>query len=247
LLNIVLLRNSLVLFFLLATLVVRAEYSGGIAQLRAEPDGEAVLEIKSGTAFIAHPFNARLSRVWLELWVKKDGQYDEIQLKRGAVLYDANGKKVGRVIRPFNPIQEFPHNDTLVKIWIDAYLEHASIDIISVAEAELQKLLMVALPNSRQEFFQSFLDTFKLQEMPEQGDYKSFLLNDFDFQKREFRPRLLLIFYRNELIAVFHHRPLKAKVYDSIETGGAFGMIYNSKFSENSKATLMQIYKSKFR
>lgn len=226
---------------------MHAEYAGGIAQLRAEPEGEQVLEIKSGTSFIAHPFNSRLSRVWLELWVKKESQYDEIQLKKGAVLFDKDGKKSGKVIRPFNPIQEFPENDTLVKIWIEAYLENSSIDLVSVAELELQKLLMLAGPNTKQEFFQSFLDTFKLREMPEQGDYKSFLLEDFDFLKREFKPRLLLIFFKDELIAVFHHRPLKAKVYDSIETGGSFGMIYNSKFSENSKATLMRIYKSKFR
>jgi hypothetical protein len=54
-----------------------------------------------------------------------------------------------------------------------------------------------------------------------------------------------MVFYKEELIAIFHTRPIKVKQYDSIEMGSEYKMIYNSKFSEHTKSEMVEIYRKK--
>ena len=66
---------------------------------------------------------------------------------------------------------------------------------------------------------------------------------NFILQKKE--PRIIIIFYKNELIAIFYSRSVTAKLYDSIEMGKEFKLIYNSKFTENTKSEMIAIFKKR--
>jgi hypothetical protein len=224
---------------------VFAEKSAGNCSVYFDAEGEQVAELYPNSYFIAHNFNARKSRILLDCWVKKNQQYDGIRLERGALLFNSSLKKTGKVIRPFNPMREMESNDTMAHIQISAYIDNASIDPISVPELELEKLLGNASQNERFSYFEEYIKKFGYFEQEKYENYESWLIPEFDFVTQSYTNRILMIFYNRELISIFHHRPVKAKVYDSIETGGRFGMIYNSKFSENSKAKLMEIYKRK--
>ena len=235
----------LILFLFQFPVLVFAEKTAGNCSIYAEPEGEQVAELYPYTFFINHPFNERRNQILLDCWVKKNQQYDGIRLERGAILFNSGFKKVGKVLRSFNPMREIESNDSLAHIQISAYLDKSSIDPESVPEWELEKLLGAAAQNEKFSYFEDYLMKFGFSQQEKYDNYDSWLIPEFDFVTQTYTSRLLIIFYNGELISIFHHRPVKVKIYDSIETGGKFGMIYNSKFTENSKTVLMEIYKKR--
>jgi hypothetical protein len=109
----------------------------------------------------------------------------------------------------------------------------------------LGKLLEKAVNNEMRSFFQDFLDKYQFSKTKENSYYTSYLLVEPNFANQTLVPRLLMVFYKEELIAIFHTRNLFVKRYDSIEMGSQYKMIYNSKFSEHTKMEMVDIYKNK--
>lgn len=239
-------KKAVLLFlFIQISSQIFAERSAGNCPVFFESEGEQVAELYPYTEFISHPFNERRNQILLDCWVRKNQQYDGIRLEKGAVLLNSKFKKCCKVLRPFNPMRELESNDTLAHIQISAFIDKSSVDPISVPELELEKLLGNANQNEKFSYFEKYLSEFGYLEQESHQKYESWLIPEFDFVTQSYGSRILIIFYNRELISIFHHRPIKVKIYDSIETGGHFGMIYNSKFSENSKSVLMEIYKKK--
>jgi hypothetical protein len=135
--------------------------------------------------------------------------------------------------------------DSMTHIIIGGYLEKNCIDQKSIAENDLSLLLEKAENNEKLAYFEEFLKKFPFTQTIENNQYSSYLLTQPDFVKQSLYPRLLLVFYKNELIAIFHTQKVRVKRYDSIEMGSQYKMIYNSKFSEHTKKEMVEIYKKK--
>ena len=112
-------------------------------------------------------------------------------------------------------------------------------------EIELSNLLDKAENNERFSFFENFINKYDFKKTIEDNNYSSYLIQEPEFVQQILVPRLLLVFYKTELIAIFHTQALRVKKYDSIEMGSQYKMIYNSKFSEHTKQEMVLIYKSK--
>ncbi|MFY8020001.1 MAG: hypothetical protein ACOVP1_02340 [Bacteroidia bacterium] len=235
--------TGLFICLLFFPVLIFAEKTAGNCAIFSEPTGEQVAELYPYTFFISHPFSENRCQILLDCWVKKNQQYDGIRLEKGAILLNSKFKKIGKVIRPFNPMREIESNDSLAHIQISAYMDKFSIDPATVPELSLEKLLSSAAQNEKFSYFENYLKEFGFSQQEKHENYESWLIPEFDFVTQTYSTRLLIIFYKGELISIFHNRPVKVKIYDSIETGGKFGMIYNSKFTENSKTVLMEIYK----
>jgi len=224
---------------------LKAETTYGICYLQEEPDGKNIAEIDAGVYVMAAPHNNIYSRVLLECWIYKKDLYEDLRINSKVKLYGVNGKKIGKTTTDFNPFKFIQDNDSIVLIQIAAYLQNASINPQSVPEIDLTNLLLNVSVNAKLNFFRQHIKNFNYQFTQETNDYTSYVIYEPDFAKQVLNPRILMVFFKEELIAVFYTRFIKVKHYDSIEMGNDYKMIYNSKFTEHTKTQMMSIYKQK--
>ena len=237
------------LLFLILCLSVQttifAERTAGHCSLSEDDKGRQVLSLLPKVEFyIAAPTQLKV-RIWLEAYVKTSDLYDEIRFNAGASIYDRNRRLIGKVIEPFNPMQSFDPIDSLTPVIVWGYLDKSCLDNTHFPEEELSKLLMKTGNNEKLETFLPFIQKFELSPQIEQGNYTSYLLVQPEFTLQKLEPRIILVFYKLELIAIFHTRSIMVKHYDSIEMGKQYKMIYNSKFSEHTKSEMVAIFRKK--
>lgn len=229
----------------MATAQLFAERSSGHCSMSFEPNGRTVFSMLPKTIFFAESKGSIKTRIWLEAFVKPSDLYDGNRLITNAKIYDRNRRLIGRVTDAFNPLQRFEQIDSLVPIIICGYIENACIDNSFIPENDLSNLLLAAGNNEKLPTFLPFIDKYQLKFTQENENYTSYLLVQPEFVTQSFEPRVLMVFYKEELIAIFHTRPIKVKQYDSIEMGSEYKMIYNSKFSEHTKSEMVEIYRKK--
>lgn len=232
-----------VFLFLFYSAALKAEWTGGNAVLYSVNESSAFIELQSQVFFYSHPFNQRQEKVFIQVVVSNKSLIDGLTLCKRAKLYDLHLKRIGKTLEELVPYQVVFYNDTSALVSIIALIDKASIDPMSIPEQSLSNLMQNASKNAKSEFFTAFLKQFKLEIQDTVQDYVPYVFKQYSFDTHQFAPRLMLVFLHDELIAVFHTRELKIKLYDASEQGLDFGMIYNSKFNEHDKSTLMEIYK----
>jgi hypothetical protein len=222
-----------------------AERTAGHCSLSEDEKGRQVLTFLPMVEFYISAPGQIKARIWLEAFVRTKDLYDEIRFNAGVSIYDRNRKLIGKVLEPFNPMQSFEPIDSLTPVIIWGYLEKSCLDNTHLPEEELSKLLLKTGENEKFQTFLPFIQKFGLVPQAEQGNYTSFLLVQPEFTLQKLEPRILLVFYKNELIAIFHTRSIKVKHYDSIEMGKQYKMIYNTKFSEHTISDMVEIFRKK--
>ncbi|OYU97026.1 MAG: hypothetical protein CFE21_01685 [Bacteroidetes bacterium B1(2017)] len=238
------------IFLLIALLIgsahnLWAERTSGYCSMKEEEKGKEVLSLYPHVYFYCATPGQIYSRIWIDAWVRTSDLYDGIRLLEKTKLFDKNRKLIAKVTLSFNPMKIMEETDSLTHIVLSGYIEKSCIDNTYVPENELSKLLEKAENNEKYTYFYDFIGRYEFSETKENNSYTSYLLNEPNFTQQLLEPRLLLVFYKSELIAIFHTRDLTVKRYDSIEMGSQYKMIYNSKFSEHTKKEMVDIYKRK--
>lgn len=224
---------------------LRAETTYGWCYLQDQPNGSNIAELEGDVYLMTMPDIPNFMRVLITCWVYQKDFYDDLRIQKKVKLYNHLGKKIGVTVTDFNPFVFVAENDSVKQIQIAGYLSTSSINPQSVPENDLSSLLLKADINARFEYFEKHIQGFNYQYSEETNGYESYTIYEPDFVKQVLNPRVLMVFFKKELIAVFHTRSIKVKYYDSIEMGNAYKMIYNSKFTEHTKTQMMQIYKQK--
>lgn len=235
---------TLILFLLLWVLQLKAERTAGIAVLLDERENLNLVELQANVFFYSHAFTAKYEKVFIECVVSNKQLMDGLSLKKNTRLFDLKFKKMGKTLADFVPHRVFPFNDTSSVIGLVALIDKASIDIESVPERVLSEMMQKANTNVQMDFFHQYFQRFEFVQQDSVLGYVPYVFQQFNFEKYALEPRLMLVFLHNELIAIFHTRALQVPLYDAHEESLGFGMIYNSKFSEHDKTTLMEVYKS---
>lgn len=234
------------MFLLLGiTAVIKAERTSGYCSLTEEEKGKEVLALFPQVNFYCKEISPLRNRVWIEAWVRSVDLYDGIRLKEKTKVYTQELKLIGKVTVAFNPLKLLEIKDSMIHLVIAGFLEKSCSDQTFICENELSLLLDRATNNERKIFFDAFLKKYEFKETQENSEYTSYLLVQPEFTKQLLEPRILMVFYKSELIAIFHTNELRVKKYDSIEMGSQYKMIYNSKFSEHTKMQMVEIYKRK--
>ena len=227
-------------------ITLKAERTGGNCYLKEEVNGAEVLELSTGIDFFSVNEGKNAQKVWIDCWVKTKNLFDGIRLTEKAKIYNANYKMIAKVLQSFNPMQLLEIKDSMQHILLSGIIDNSCIDKDFVPETDLSNLLLKISENEKIEYFEKFLDKFSFQKQIENNKYTSFSIYEPNFTTQTLHPRILMIFYNNELIAIFHTRKVDVKLYDSIEMGSEYKMIYNSKFTEHTKNEMVAIYKKKF-
>jgi hypothetical protein len=222
---------------------LKAEWTAGNAVLLGLYESSAVIELQSQVFVYSHPHNTIQEKVLLECIVANRFLIDGFTLKKKAILYDRNFKKIGKCIAELVPYKVSSLNDTSSIVSVIALIDKASLDPVSVPERALAQLMQSAGINVKSNFFKQYFLQYGFKKQDSIKAYEPYVFQEFDFEKHQFVPRLMLVFLHDELIAVFHTRALQLPIYDASEQGYGFGMIYNSKFNEHDKSTLMEVYK----
>jgi hypothetical protein len=243
-------RNSYYSFFLFFALFfylqkANAERNPGHCSLKDAVNGRNFLELNPNTYFESVDVNASWVRVVVKAWVDKSNMYEDVQIYRNAKLRDSAGKVLAIASIDFTPTKSISENDSQVYVMIYGYLEKDCIDLQSIPELELSKILLQIQKNAKIDIFQVFLNRFGFKNFYEENDYVSYLITEPDFISQSETPRILMVFFKNELIAIFHTRSIKVKIYDSIEMGKQYKLIFNSKFTEHTKNQMLKIFRSK--
>lgn len=234
-----------ILFCFLVQPKLFAERTSGHCSLFEEEKGRPVLSLLPGVEFFTGKPGQHKVRIWLEAYVRTRDLYDELRFTPGTKIFDRNRKLIGRVVEAFNPMQSFEAIDSLTPVIIWGYLENNCLDNTHLPEEELSKILLKAANNEKLETFLPFIQQFGLVKQNVEGEYTSYLLVQPEFTKQVLEPRMLLVFYKGEIIAIFHTRSIRVKQYDSIEMGKQYNMIYNSKFSEHTKSEMVDLFRKK--
>jgi hypothetical protein len=243
-------RNSYYSFFLFFALFfylqkANAERNPGHCSLKDAVNGRNFLELNPNTYFESVDVNASWVRVVVKAWVDKSNMYEDVQIYRNAKLRDSAGKVLAIASIDFTPTKSISENDSQVYVMIYGYLEKDCIDLQSIPELELSKILLQIQKNAKIDIFQVFLNRFGFKNFYEENDYVSYLITEPDFISQSETPRILMVFFKSELIAIFHTRSIKVKIYDSIEMGKQYKLIFNSKFTEHTKNQMLKIFRSK--
>lgn len=241
-------RNKLIswaLVLFLLPLNSLAERTSGYCGMSEDEKGPEVLQLFPKVTFYSVPVSDMRNRIWLDAWVRTNDLYDGIRLEMKTKLFGSDRKIIGKVVKSFNPMKILEETDSLTHLVISGYLEKSCTDNLFIPEEELNKLLSKAENNEKLSFFEDYFAKFNFTKTKESAEYTSYVLVQPEFTKQVLEPRILMVFYRGELIAIFHTRDLLVKRYDSIEMGKEYKMIYNSKFSEHTKKEMVEIYKKK--
>ncbi|MFN4083564.1 MAG: hypothetical protein ACK4K9_08035 [Bacteroidia bacterium] len=238
-------RILILLILISLAFKTKAEKTFGFCYLQEEPDGINIAELEGDIYLMTLPEHKNYFKVLLECYIYKKDLYDDLRINKKVKLYNANHQKIGKTIIDFNPMKFVFENDSMVLVQLSGYIHKASINPESVPEIDLSNLLMNAEINAKFEYFEPHIKKFGYVSFNEEQQYTSYIIYEPDFVKQALNPRILMIFYQKELIAIFYTRQLNVKHYDSIEMGNEYKMIYNSKFTEHTKTQMMSIYKNK--
>jgi hypothetical protein len=222
-----------------------AETTYGYCSVKESRSGKDLYQIFGNTYFESKPIDLNFHEILLEVYVHKNFVYDDQQILAKAKLYNINGKIIGVALVDFTPFKYVTENDSMIHFQLSGFLSSACINPSSVPEIDLNKILSFAKQNAGIELFNEYLSKFNFQKDDTDSIYQSYIIFEPNFLLQKKDPRILIIFYRYELIAIFYSRSVIAKLYDSIEMGKEYKLIYNSKFTENTKSEMIQIFKKK--
>ena len=222
-----------------------AEITYGYCSVKESRSGKDLYQIFGNTYFESKPIDLNFHEILLEVYVYKNFVYDDQQILAKEKLYNINGKIIGVALVDFTPFKYVTENDSMIHFQLSGFLSSACINPSSVPEIDLNKILSFAKQNAGIELFNEYLSKFNFQKDETDSIYQSYIIFEPNFLLQKKDPRILIIFYRYELIAIFYSRSVIAKLYDSIEMGKEYKLIYNSKFTENTKSEMIQIFKKK--
>jgi len=245
--NVIALWCSYVFIFMHLVIIVNAETTYGYCSVRESKIGKDIFQLLGNTYFDCKPINQNFQQILLRVWVKKAWVYDDQQILTKAKLYNSQGKHIGNVIQDFTPYKFIAELDTAYVFDLTGVISQACINPSSVPEIDLNKILAVAQQNAKLDTFRIHLEKFNYEVEDSSQKYLSFIINEPNFVLQKKEPRIIIIFYKNELIAIFYSRSVTAKLYDSIEMGKEFKLIYNSKFTENTKSEMVAIFKKRMK
>lgn len=233
----------LFVFLLFFQLVSKSETTYGYCNVKDKKGGTDVYTLFGKTPFDCLVLDQNWQQVLIKVWVKKDKVYDDQQILARAQFYNENRTQIGQALMDFTPYKFINEIDSYYVFEISGFMPQACIDPSSIPELDINKILAVAKQNESFDTFRSHLKKFNYIHTDSNSKYKSFIIKEPDFKKQSASPRILIVFYNNELIAIFYSREIMAKLYDSIEMGSQYKLIYNSKFTEETKSEMMTIYK----
>ncbi|MES2728136.1 MAG: hypothetical protein V4643_13600 [Bacteroidota bacterium] len=239
----VLTYSSLFAFIILANGSVKAENTYGYCNIKDKKGGTDIFTLFGNTAFNCVPVDQNWQQVLVKVLVLKQKVYDDQQILSQAKLFNENRKQIGLSLIDFTPYKFIAELDSYYVFELSGLMQQACINTNSIPELDVNKILSTAKQNAEFELFEKHLKAFNYTSVDSNGKYQSFVLNEYNFTKHTYSPRILIVFYKNELIAIFYSREIIAKLYDSIEMGSQYKLIYNSKFTENTKTEMMDIYK----
>lgn len=243
--NVALLKYSYVFILLALALNLNAEVTYGYCSVKETKNGKDLYQLYGNTWFDCKPINANYQQILIRVWVKKANVYDDQQILTKAKLYSEQGKIIGVALQDFTPYKFIEEIDTAYVFELSGIISQACINSSSVPETDLNKILAVAKQNAQLDTFINYLQKFKFEVQDTGQKYQSYMIYEPNFILQKKEPRILIVFYKNELIAIFYTRNVVAKLYDSIEMGKEYKLIYNSKFTENTKSEMIQIFKKR--
>lgn len=238
-------KTYIIIAFCLCCIGIRAEQTTGNCTIKDAPGGNAVFELKPAVIFESKPERQGWQRVLLKVWIPKRWVYDEEQIRVKAKLYDENRMLLGIALKDFTPYKSVGIEDSMYVFQLSGFIEQNCIAPASVAEDDLNALLKGLGQNARLDTFKTHLSKYPYQSWVAQRKYQSFVLTEPDFIQQRHTPRILMVFYENELIAIFYSRSVSARFYDSIEMGSQYKLIYNSKFTEKTKTEMLELFRAK--
>ncbi len=172
--------------FLLAFFILLSPWSGtcmervkvpiearidGPANLRIVPQGKVLLSLNNGVQVVISSFENDWCRV--ELWAafREDSLLEDGRLKEGSILYDFDGKEIGRVINAF-PVSD--RNISYTKIKAYTYKDNIQKGLIKSNDDTSNEKIIKTLRYGRQnkslrycnEPEKSYGDLFKLGKLP---------------------------------------------------------------------------------
>lgn len=239
------LRYRYVFILLALALNLNAEVTYGYCSVKETKNGKDLYQLYGNTWFDCKPIDANYQQILIRVWVKKANVYDDQQILTKAKLYSENGKIIGVALQDFTPYKFIEEIDTAYVFELSGIISQACINSSSVPETDLNKILAVAKQNAQLDTFINYLKKFKFEVQDTDQKYQSYMIYEPNFILQKKEPRILIVFYKNELIAIFYTRNVVAKLYDSIEMGKEYKLIYNSKFTENTKSEMIQIFKKR--
>lgn len=243
--NVVIFRCGYVFGFMFLVLPLMAEITYGYCSVKENKNGKDLFQLYGNVEFDCKPLNSNFQQILLRVWIKKNWVYDDQQILAKAQLFNLHGKLVGTAIQDFTPYKYIEETDSFYVFELTGIISQACINPASVAEIDLNKILAISKQNAHIDMFKTHFKKYHYIHNDSNQKYQSYIITEPNFILQKQEPRLLVIFYKNELIAIFYSRNVIAKLYDSIEMGKEYKLIYNSKFTENTKTEMIQIFKNR--
>jgi len=231
------------LYFCLFSAQLKAENTYGYCVVKDGRKGEDLFLLHNNVTFDSKIIDANFQQVLIRAWVKKIFVYDNQQILAKAKLTNQNGAVIGIALKDFTPYKFIEENDTSYVFDLSGVIPQSCINPASIVENDLNFLLSNAKQNEKIEYFSNHISKFNYQKEDFDSKYESFAVYEPNFILQKKEPRVIVIFYQSELIAIFYSRNVRAKLYDSIEMGKEYKLIYNSKFTEKTKAEMVEIFK----
>lgn len=217
----------------------------GYCRVKLAAYGEDFLELEPGNNFETADESKGWCRILIRLYVKKSDVYQNEQINERARMYNAVFHKSATMLMAHSPISLQEINDTMMLALISGFIEKNCINPKSIPEPDLTAILLSTTINTRKSRFDEHLKKFDYRKFYADSGYEAWLITEPDLLSRQEKPRILIVFYKDELISIFHTRPIQVKQYDCIEYGSKYKLIYNSRFSEEAKNRMLHIFRRK--
>ncbi|MDH4163881.1 MAG: hypothetical protein OEW15_14515 [Nitrospirota bacterium] len=222
--------SQIIFLLLVLTSLFQASYAfaeivKGPANLREKPEGKILLTLNDGAVIdLLPPYITE--RTWhplgLVAYVEKTAFINIVknpQVKADSILYDINGVVVGKTIDQFKVGWDIGEKNSRIGVVIEhVFINTGNIKPDSIPEYELIKFLDRDGPIQKSTL-QGFLNKYKFEKNPrlKDGQIEEYFILESWIEDLSPMPRLLLIFYKNNLVKVIHRNLVTSKKYVSQE------------------------------
>jgi hypothetical protein len=236
-------------FFILSN--AQAELINGPANIREKPGGKLVAFLNDGVEVeLVPPYISAKS--WLSLdfvvYVEKEAYLKrppqkKPELKGNCLLYDKQGRNIGRTIETFKIGWDIGEENGRLGIVVEDVVTHKrNVREDTIPEYDLENILLNTETPILKDQLADYLNKYNFEKWPlvKEKDLEDYYIYESGLYDPSPMPRLELIFYKDRLVLVIHRNLLSSSRYKSRELFREMKTMYLEKLDTKTSEKIQK-------
>ncbi len=203
----------------------------------------SIFYLKQGTFIETSPNPVKKKiKIRVRAWFADSMANDE-SIKANAKFYDSVGNEIGKTLQIMSP-ERFTRSDSNGRIMIELF--GFINDFVVLNESSIEFKLTTFLNKQKKEYVYTDLQKHIVEnnyyKWNIDSNYISFAIDEYPVDIIHPGKRVVLIFAKNELVAIIYSRNLKIKYYESQAESKPYKIYYIKKMRDDDKRKVAGVF-----